>query len=393
MTMKGKVERQNPQMRNDQSDSALLSRRGFVKAGAALGATLIAAPSLAGQIATPTRDSSRKATTKRRMLGTGKSSFEVSALGLGVMGMNYHRGPVPDRKAMISLLHKAVDLDVTLFDTAEVYGPYINEELAGEALSQFKNRVSVTTKFGFNIQNGIIVGQNSRPEQIRKVAEQSLKRLRIDVIDLFYQHRSDPNVPIEDVTGTVKDLIQAGKVKRFGLCEVSAQTIRRAHAVQPVTAIQSEYSLMWRQPEKEIFPVLEELGIGFVPYSPLGRGYLTGMLNEQTKLLASNDNRVGFPRFTPEALKANRPLVDALIDFGQFRGLTPAQVALGWLLAKKDWIVPIPGTTKLAHLQENLASAELQVTPEKWRQLEATVSRIKIQGDRYPAEQQKQVGF
>lgn len=380
------------EIKNDRKSRDLLNRRSFVKAGAAMGATLFTAPMVAGPVTTSSRDRAGRATMKRRVLGKGKSSFEVSALGLGVMGMNYHRGPVPDRKTMINLLHKAVDLGVTLFDTAEVYGPYINEELAGEALSQFKNRVSVTTKFGFNIQKGKSVGQNSRPEQIRKVAEQSLKRLRIDVIDLFYQHRSDPNVPIEDVAGTVKDLIQEGKVRRFGLCEVSAQTIRRAHAVQPVTAIQSEYSLMWRQPEEEILPVLEELGIGFVPYSPVGRGYLTGMLNEQTKFLASNDNRVGFPRFEPEALKANRPLVDALIDFGHVRGLTPAQIALGWLLAKKDWIVPIPGTTKLAHLQENLASADLQVTPEEWRQLETTVSKIKIHGDRYPAEQQRQVG-
>lgn len=289
-------------------------------------------------------------------------------------------------------MHQAVDLGVTLFDTAEVYGAYINEELVGEGLGTFKNKISVTTKFGFDIQNGKDIGRNSRPEQIRKVAEQSLKRLKRDVIDMFYQHRFDPNVPIEDVAGTVKDLIKEGKVKHFGLCEVSAETIRKAHAVQPVTAVQSEYSLMWREPEEKIFPTLRELKIGFVPYSPLGRAYLTGMLNEQTKFLASNDNRVGFPRFEPEALRANRPLIDVLIEFGNHRGLTPAQVALGWLLAKEEWIVPIPGTTKLAHLNENMLSADLSVTSEEWQQLEATVSKIKIVGDRYPAEQQKQVG-
>jgi aryl-alcohol dehydrogenase-like predicted oxidoreductase len=327
---------------------------------------------------------------KKRTLGN--NGLKVSALGLGCMGMNYHRGQAPDRKVMIRLLNQAVDLGITLFDTAEVYGPYINEELVGEGLGDFKNKISVTTKFGFDIQDGKVVGQNSRPAQIRKTAEQSLKRLRIDVIDLFYQHRSDPNVPIEEVAGTVKDLIQEGKVKHFGLCEVSAATIRNAHNVQCVSAVQSEYSLMWREPEETIFPTLRELKIGFVPYSPLGRAYLTGMLNEQTKFWKSNDNRVGFPRFEPEALKANRPLIDALIDFGNQRGLTPSQVALNWLLAKEEWIVPIPGTTKLAHLKENIASAELAVTHEEWQQFEDIVSKIKIAGDRYPAEQQKQVG-
>jgi aryl-alcohol dehydrogenase-like predicted oxidoreductase len=330
--------------------------------------------------------------TKRRILGAGKYRFEVSTLGMGCMGMNYHRGPVPERKAMIDLLHKAADIGITLFDTAEVYGPYSNEELVGEGLAVLKNKVAISTKFGFDIQNGKVVGRNSRPEQIRKVAEQSLKRLRIEVIDLFYQHRFDPNVPIEEVAGAVKDLIQEGKVKHFGLCEVNEATIRKAHAVLPVTAIQGEYSLMWRQPEEEIFPALEELQIGFVPYSPLGRAYLTGTLNEDTKFIAGNDNRAALPRFTPEALKANRGLVEVLIDFGRPKGLTPAQVSLAWLLAKKEWIVPIPGTTKLEHLYENISTADVEITTQEWKSLEDSVSKIKISGERHPAEQQKQVG-
>jgi aryl-alcohol dehydrogenase-like predicted oxidoreductase len=319
----------------------------------------------------------------KRKLGSGKQSLEVSAFGLGCMGMSYHRGPAPDRKLMISLIRQAVELGVTFFDTAEVYGPFINEELLGEAIAPLRNDVVIATKFGFNIQNGTIAGMNGRPEHIRKVAEESLKRLRIDTIDLFYQHRSDPDVPIEDVAGEVKDLIQKGKVKNFGLCEVDAQTIRRAHAVQPLTAIQSEYSLMWKQPEVEILPVCEELGIGFVPYSPLGRGYLTGTLNEQTKFYAANDNRASLPRFTPEAMKANSSILDVINAFGQPKGLTSAQVALVWLLAQKPWIVPIPGTTKLAHLQEYVDAAELRFSKEELINLNESISRIKIQGDRY----------
>lgn len=317
--------------------------------------------------------------------------MKVSALGLGCMGMSYHRGVIPGKNVSISVIRKAVEQGVTLFDTAEVYGPYTNEELVGEALAPMRKEILVSTKFGFNIQNGKMAGLDSRPEQIRKVAEQSLKRLRTDYIDLFYQHRIDPNVPIEDVAGAVKDLIKEGKVRRFGLCEVSGETIRKAHAVQPLTVIQSEYSLMWKKPEEGVFPVLEELGIGFVPYSPFCRGYLTGMLNEQTKFYAPNDNRATLPRFTPEAMRLNRPIVEALIDFGHPRGLTPGQVALAWLLAKKPWIVPIPGTTKLAHFNENLSTADLQFATEELRDLDTTISKITIHGDRYTGEEQRRV--
>jgi aryl-alcohol dehydrogenase-like predicted oxidoreductase len=293
---------------------------------------------------------------------------------------------------MIALLRKAVELGVTLFDTAEVYGPFTNEELLGEALFPFRKEVVIATKFGFNFENGKSTGLNSRPERIRQAAEDSLKRLKIESIDLFYQHRLDPNVPIEDVAGTVKDLIRKGKVKHLGLCEVGAQTIRRAHVVQPLTAVQSEYSLMWKRPEQEVLPTLEEFGIGFVAYSPLGRGYLTGALNEHTKFDSSNDNRATLPRFTAEAMKANRGLVDVLNELGQRKGATSSQVAFAWLLAQKPWIVPIAGTTKLERLEENLRSADLEFTPAEWRGLESAVSKIKIHGDRYPADQENQVG-
>jgi aryl-alcohol dehydrogenase-like predicted oxidoreductase len=322
----------------------------------------------------------------------GKSGWEVSALGLGCMGMSYHRGPAPDRNAMIALIRQAVELGVTFFDTAEVYGPFINEELLGEALSPFRKGVAIATKFGFNFEDGKSAGLNSRPEHIRQVVEDSLKRLKSESIDLFYQHRADPSVPIEEVAGTVKDLIRQGKVNHFGLCEVGAETIRRAHAVQPVTAVQSEYSLMWREPETNILPTLEELGIGFVPYSPLGRGFLSGALNENTKFDNSNDNRATLPRFTPEAMKANQVLVDLLNQCGQRKGATASQIALAWVLAQKPWIVPIPGTTKLARLEENLKSADLEFTPEELRDLDRAVSKIKVRGDRYPAEQTKLVG-
>jgi len=322
----------------------------------------------------------------------GKSGLEVSALGLGCMGMSYHRGPAPERKAMIALIHKAVELGATLFDTAEVYGPFINEELVGEALSPFRKKVVIATKFGFNFENGKSMGLNSRPERIRQVAEESLKRLKSESIDLFFQHRTDPNVPIEDVAGTVKDLIRQGMVMHFGLCEVSGQTIRRAHAVQPLTAVQSEYSLMWRQPEEEVLPTLEELGIGFIPYSPLGRGYLSGALNERTKFDSSNDNRATLPRFTAEAMKANRGLVDLLTEFGRRKRATPTQVALAWLLAQKPWIAPIPGTTKQERLEENLRSVDLEFTPKEWHDFDRAVSKIKLQCDRYPIDQEKQVG-
>ncbi|HVB02398.1 MAG TPA: aldo/keto reductase [Chitinophagaceae bacterium] len=322
----------------------------------------------------------------------GSQGLEVSALGLGCMGMNYHRGPVPDKKTMISLIHQAVDLGITLFDTAEVYGPYTNEELVGEALSNYKYSTAIATKFGFDIHNGRTIGLNSRPEQIRQVAEQALKRLKREVIDLFYQHRMDPSVPIEEVAGLVKDLVKEGKVKYFGLCEVSADTVRKAHAILPISAVQSEYSLMWREPEETLFPSLEELNIGFVSYSPVGRAYLTGALNENSKFSAENDNRADLPRFEPEALKANQGMIDAIRDFGLSNDLTPSQVALGWLLNKRDWIVPIPGTTKLNHLKENLVSATLTVSVSEWKSLEDTIAKINIIGDRYPANQQKQVG-
>jgi aryl-alcohol dehydrogenase-like predicted oxidoreductase len=322
----------------------------------------------------------------------GNSNLEVSAIGLGCMGMSYHRGPAPDRNAMIALIRKAVELGVTFFDTAEVYGPFINEELVGEALFPFRQEVVIATKFGSKFENGKPTGLDSRPEHIRQVAEESLKRLKSESIDLFYQHRFDPNVPIEDVAGTVKDLIGQGKVKHFGLCEVSAETIRRAHAVQPLTAVQSEYSLMWRQPEEEVLPTLEKLGIGFVPYSPLGRGYLSGTLNEHTKFDSGNDNRATLPRFTAEAMKANRFLVDLLNEIGERKATTLSQIALAWVLAQKPWIVPIPGTTKLERLEENLRSVDVEFTPEEWRDLNHALSKIKLQGDRYSTDQEKLVG-
>jgi aryl-alcohol dehydrogenase-like predicted oxidoreductase len=378
------------------------SRRSFLKTSAMVGASASVPAAVASAAAAQRTQALPLATsnsmdlpiiTQRRTLGSGPSRMDVSALGFGVMGMNYNRGPHPDRKAMIALLHEAVNRGVTLFDTAQVYGPLINEELAGEALQQFRNKVSVTTKFGHRIVGGKYMhGElDSRPENIRRVAEESLKRLRIEVIDLFYQHRADPAVPIEDVAGAVKDLIQQGKVKRFGLCEVGAQTIRRAHAVQPVTAVQSEYHLMWREPEKEVFPVLEELRIGFVPYSPLNRGFLGGAINEYTGFDSGNDNRNTLPRFTPEAIRANLAVVEVLNSFGRTRGATSAQVALAWLMTKTPWIVPIPDTTKLAHLDENLRAANLKLTPDEVRELEAAVSKIQIVGDRYPASQQSQV--
>ena len=329
---------------------------------------------------------------KKRTLGRGEFALEVSALGFGVMGCNYNRGVAPDRKQLIALIRQAAERGVTLFDTAQIYGPLTNEELAGEALEPFRGRVAVTTKFGHDIENGVYRkgGLNSRPENIRRVAEESLKRLRVDAIELFYQHRFDPKVPIEDVAGTVKDLIREGKVKRFGLCEVGPETIRRAHAVQPVTAVQSEYHLMWREPERDIFPVLEELGIGFVPYSPLNRGFLGGDMTEYTRFDSGNDNRDTLPRFTPEALRHNLMIVEILHRFGRPRGVTAAQIALAWLL-RRNWIVPIPGTTKLSHLEENLRAVEFAASDTEWAELEKDLASVTIMGDRYPAEQQKQI--
>jgi aryl-alcohol dehydrogenase-like predicted oxidoreductase len=323
--------------------------------------------------------------------------MEVSTLGLGMMGMNYHRGLFPDLRTIATLTRHAVEQGVTLFDTAETYGPFLNEELTGEVLAPFKGKVLVSTKFGFNhakiiAEGWTSAGLDSRPERIHQVCEESLKRLKIEVIDLFYQHRFDPNIPIEDVAGAVQDLIRQGKVRHFGLCEVSAETSRRAHAVQPVTAIQSEYHLMWREPEKEILPVCEELGIGFVPYSPINRGFLTGAINEYTDFNIGSDNRNILPRFTPEAIRANTAIVEVLNRFGRTRGVTSAQIALAWLMVKKPWIVPIPGTTKLAHLDENLQAANLILSPEEVRELENAVSQIKIVGDRYPTSEQSKIG-
>lgn len=322
----------------------------------------------------------------------GNSSLEISAIGLGCMGLSYGYGPATDKKEGIALIRAAVERGVTFFDTAEVYGPFTNEELVGEALAPVRNNVVIATKFGFTFgDDGKQQNLNSRPEHIKKVAEESLKRLRTDVIDLYYQHRVDPEVPIEDVAGAVRDLIQEGKVKHFGLSEAGAQTIRRAHKIQPVTALQSEYSLWWREPEKEILPTLEELGIGFVPFSPLGKGFLTGAINEETTF-SDNDFRNIVPRFSPEARKANQALVDLLGSIAASKQVTHAQVAIAWILAQKPWIIPIPGTTKLHRLEENLAAANVQLTKEDVENIESAVSRIEVRGDRYPAHLQKRVG-
>jgi aryl-alcohol dehydrogenase-like predicted oxidoreductase len=326
---------------------------------------------------------------KRKLGNTGP---EVSAIGLGCMGMNFAYGLVPDKKEMITLLRSAVEAGVTLFDTAEAYGPFTNEELVGEALKPFRNEVVIATKFGFKIQDGKQTGVNSRPEHIKEVAEASLKRLNVEVIDLFYQHRVDPDVPIEDVAGAVKDLIKEGKVKHFGLSEAGANTIRRAHAVEPVTALQSEYSLWTRNPEAEILPILEELGIGFVPFSPLGRGFLTGKMNENTTF-ESGDFRSNLPRFTPEALKANQSLIDLLSTIAAKKNATTAQIAIAWLLAQKPWIVPIPGTTKLHRLTENIGAAFIELTKEELQEIENATAQIEITGARYTEAMEKSTGL
>lgn len=316
----------------------------------------------------------------------GNSGLEVSAIGLGCMGLSFGYGPVADRGEMIKLLHKAVESGVTFFDTAEVYGPYTNEELVGEGLAPFRNQVVIATKFGFDTTG--VSALDSRPEHIRQVAEASLKRLKVEVIDLFYQHRVDPNVPVEDVAGTVKDLIKEGKVKHFGLSEAGVKVIRRAHAVQPVTALQSEYSLWWREPEEEILPALEELGIGFVPFSPLGRGFLTGKIDQNTTF-ESKDFRSTVPRFSPENLKANQAFVDLLAKFAENKNATPAQIALAWLLAQKPWIVPIPGTTKPSRMEENLGAATVRFTPEELNEIRTAAEKITVQGNRYSEGSQK----
>jgi aryl-alcohol dehydrogenase-like predicted oxidoreductase len=333
----------------------------------------------------------KEETMQKRKLG--KSGLEVSAIGLGCMGMSFGYGPAKDKQEMIPVIRVAVERGVTFFDTAEVYGPFINEELVGEALAPFRGQVVIATKFGFKLDpnTGKQAGLDSRPEHIKQVAEGSLKRLGVDSIDLFYQHRVDPDVPIEDVAGAVKDLIQEGKVKHFGLSEAGAKTIRRAHSVQPVTALQSEYSLWTRGPEAEVLSTVEELGIGFVPYSPLGKGFLTGKMDENTKL-DSSDFRNILPRFTPEAMKANRALVDLLGSIAGRKKATPAQIALAWLLAQKPWIVPIPGTTKLARLEENIGAAAVELTPDDLRDIESAASKIPVQGARYPEQIEQMTG-
>jgi aryl-alcohol dehydrogenase-like predicted oxidoreductase len=330
----------------------------------------------------------------RRKLGKS-NPLEVSAIGLGCMGMSFSYGPPKDKQEMISLLHRAVERGITFFDTAEVYGPFTNEELVGEALAPFRKQVVIATKFGFDLSGSDTrpgaAGLNSQPEHIRQTVEGSLKRLRTDVIDLLYQHRVDPNVPIEGVAATVKELIQQGKVKHFGLSEAGVQTIRRAHAVQPLTTLQSEYSLWWRKPEKEVIPTLEELGIGFVPYSPLGKGFLTGKIDENAKF-DSSDFRSALPRFTPEALRANHALIDLLGRIAERKTATPAQIALAWLLAQKPWIVPIPGTTKLKRLEENIGAISIELTPDDLGEIDTAASKITVQGARYPEKLEQMTG-
>lgn len=384
-------------MKEDKS----ISRRGFLKRAAAIGAALTITPTLNKvQAAKAAMTGKNGATMKRegmeyRTLGSGKAAMEVSALGFGCMGMTYNRSQSPDKKECIRIIHEAVDHGVTLFDTAIIYGPLNNELLTGEALAPYKGRVNLTTKFGHEVINGKGTGrQDSSRATVRRYCEESLRRLRLDSIPLFYQHRFDRNTPIEEVADTIIDLIKEGKVQRWGLCEVSADTIRKAHSICPLTAIQSEYHLMHRLVEENgVLDTCRELGIGFVPYSPLNRGFLGGCINEYTQFDTSNDNRHTLPRFQPEAIRANTRIVNALQQWGRTRGMTSSQVALGWLLHKAPWIVPIPGTTKESHLMENLHTLACNVSDNEWRELEDAVAAIPVIGDRYNAEQQKQVGF
>ncbi len=363
-------------------------RRNFLKSSVGFGASLLAGSVLgsnpASAKAAPLREgSSRPSREKTRILGSGKHSLSVNyGLGLGCMGMSWNRSFIPDREPMIALIRKAYDMGVNLFDTAEAYGPWRNELLVGEAIQPFRKKIILCSKFGFNVQNGQLAGLNSKPAHIKEVVEQSLKRLKTDYIDLLYQHRVDPTVPIEDVAGTVKELIKEGKVLNFGLSEADPANIRKAHAVQQVTALQTEYSLISRDPEGEILKTCEELGIGFVPYSPMSRALLSGYINPLTKYIADNDNRDTLPRYTPEAVQANWPLIEAIQEFGNKRGLTATQVSLAWLLAQKPWIVPIPGTTKLAHLQENLWATDYEFNPDDLKAFTEKVSGIKITGAR-----------
>ena len=368
-------------------------RRNFLKASAALGSSLLLAPAAGFAAATePNKKNQPGMAGNTRTLGTGAHRIEVAhGMGLGCMGMSWNRSFVPDRKYMIALIRKAYEMGVSLFDTAEAYGPFANEVLVGEAIKPFRKTITLCSKFGFEIQNGQFVpgAFNSKPKHIREVVEQSLKRLQTDHIDLLYQHRVDPAVPIEDVAGTVRDLIKEGKVKHFGLSEAGVENIRKAHAVQPLTAIQTELSLMSREPLTEIFPVCQELGIGFVPYSPLCRAYLTGYINERTTYVPGNDNRPTLPRYKPDAVVANWKIIDVLVKFGNERGLTAAQVSLAWLQAQQPWVVSIPGTTKQAHLQENLLSSNYVFTGDELQQLSNDIAAIPITGARYPTPQTK----
>lgn len=382
-------------------ENKTFSRRGFLKTAAAIGAALAITPTLnkvrAAEAAMTGRNGAivRKDGMEHRTLGSGKAAMEVSALGFGCMGLNYNRSQSPDKKECIRIIHEAVDRGVTLFDTAIIYGPLNNEILAGEALSPYRGRVNLTTKFGHEVVNGKGTGrQDSNRATVRRYCEDSLRRLRLDSIPLFYQHRFDRNTPIEEVAETISELIKEGKVQRWGLCEVSADTIRKAHAICPLTAIQSEYHLMHREVEENgVLDTCRKLGIGFVPYSPLNRGFLGGCINEYTEFDTSNDNRHTLPRFQPDAIRANTRIVNALQQWGRIRGMTSAQAALGWLLHKAPWIVPIPGTTKESHLMENLHTLSFNVSDEEWKELENTVAAIPVVGNRYNDEQQKQVGL
>lgn len=380
-------------MKEDKS----ISRRGFLKTAAAIGAALTITQVQAAEAVLTGQNGAtmNKNGMEYRTLGSGKAAMEVSAIGFGCMGMNYNRSQSPDKKECIRIIHEAVDRGITLFDTAIIYGPLKNELLAGEALAPYKGRVNLTTKFGHEVVNGKGTGrQDSSSATVRRYCEESLRRLRLDSIPLFYQHRFDRNTPIEEVADTISDLIKEGKVQRWGLCEVSADTIRKAHSICPLTAIQSEYHLMHRLVEENgVLDTCRELGIGFVPYSPLNRGFLGGCINEYTEFDTSNDNRHTLPRFQPEAIRANTRIVNTLQQWGRTRGMTSSQVALGWLLHKAPWIVPIPGTTKESHLMENLHTLSFNVSDDEWKELENAVAAIPVVGSRYNAEQQKQVGF
>ena len=391
-------------MKKERDNQKEMSRRSFLKAAALTGVTLCVSPALekvrAAEKAMNGRPSAADqnipdgmaAVRERRTLGSGAAEFVVSAIGFGCMGLNYHRSEHPDERAAIRLIHEAIDRGVTLFDTAESYGPFTNEKLVGKALKGYTNRVNVTTKFGHKYVNGVQVKteEDSSPANIRKVCENSLRSLGVESIALFYQHRSDPNTPIEIVAETVAELIKEGKVRHFGLCEVNADTIRRAHSICPITAIQSEYHLMHRTVEESVLPLCRELGIGFVPYSPINRGFLGGLINEHTQF-SPNDNRQTLPRFQPESIRKNLRIVEALNAFGRTRGFTPAQIALAWLMHKGDFIVPIPGTTKLSHLEENLRAADIVFTAEEMNELEASVSTIPVTGNRYDALQESKI--